>query len=154
MYDKDIHVPFIRPQYLIFLNTLRPKRDGRHFPGAIFKCIFLSENIWISIKISLILVPKGPNSNLIFQLIEMMAWSRSGDRLLSEPMMVSLLTHICVSRPQWFYQLYILPIVYNETPQDCSISIANALGYCSLALSHRYGLTPGLNEITIIVLWW
>ena len=30
-----------------------------------------------------------------------MAWRRSGDKPLSEPMMDSLLTHICVTRPQW-----------------------------------------------------
>ena len=30
-----------------------------------------------------------------------MAWHRSGDKPLSEPMMVSLPTHICVTRPQW-----------------------------------------------------
>ena len=31
-----------------------------------------------------------------------MAWCRSGDKPLSQPMMGSLLTHICVTRPQWF----------------------------------------------------
>ena len=30
-----------------------------------------------------------------------MAWRRPGDKPLSEPMMVILLTHICVTRPQW-----------------------------------------------------
>ena len=30
-----------------------------------------------------------------------MAWRRSGDKPWSEQMMVSLLTHICVTRPQW-----------------------------------------------------
>ena len=30
-----------------------------------------------------------------------MAWCRPGDKPLSEPMMVSLTTHICVTRPQW-----------------------------------------------------
>ena len=30
-----------------------------------------------------------------------MAWRRPGDKPLSEPTMVSLLTHICVTRPQW-----------------------------------------------------
>ena len=30
-----------------------------------------------------------------------MAWRRPGDKPLSEPIMVSLLTHICVTRPQW-----------------------------------------------------
>ena len=34
-------------------------------------------------------------------LVQIMAWRRSGDKPLSEPMMVSLLTHICVTRPQW-----------------------------------------------------
>ena len=30
-----------------------------------------------------------------------MAWCRPSDKPLSEPMMASLLTHICVTRPQW-----------------------------------------------------
>ena len=30
-----------------------------------------------------------------------MAWCRPGDKPLSESMMVRLLTHICVTRPQW-----------------------------------------------------
>ena len=29
-----------------------------------FKCIFLNENIWISINISLKFVPKGPINNI------------------------------------------------------------------------------------------
>ena len=39
--------------------TMRLRQNGRHFPDAIFQCIFLNENIWISIKISLKFVPKG-----------------------------------------------------------------------------------------------
>ena len=30
-----------------------------------------------------------------------MAWRRPGDKPLSDPMLVSVLTHICVTRPQW-----------------------------------------------------
>ena len=38
----------------------------------------------------------------IFQhLVLIMAWRRQGDKPLSEPMVASLLTHICVARPQW-----------------------------------------------------
>ena len=33
-----------------------------------------------------------------------MAWRRPGDKPLSEPMMARLLTHICVTRPQWVNQ--------------------------------------------------
>ena len=35
------------------VNTLRPRQNGRHFPDDIVKCVFLNENVWISIKISL-----------------------------------------------------------------------------------------------------
>ena len=82
------------------LNTLRPRQNGRHFADDIFRCIFLNENVWIPIKISLKFVPKGRINN-IPSLVQIMAWRRPGDKPLSEPMMVSSLTHICVTRPQW-----------------------------------------------------
>ena len=80
--------------------TLRPRQNGRHFADDIFKRIFLNENMWISIKISLKFVPKGPINN-IPALVQIMAWRRPGDKSLSEPMMIRLPTHICVTRPQW-----------------------------------------------------
>ena len=82
------------------VNTLRPRQNGRHFPDDIFKRIFLNENVWISLKISLKFVPKGPINN-IPALVQIMAWRQTGAKPLSESMMVSLLTHICVTRPQW-----------------------------------------------------
>ena len=75
---------------------------GRHFPDDTFKRIFLNENIIISIKISLKFVPKGPINN-IPALVQIMAWCRPGGKPLSEAIMVSLLTHICVTRPQWVH---------------------------------------------------
>ena len=48
----------------VFVNTLRPRQNGRHFPDDIFKCIFFNENISISIQISLKFVPKGPINNI------------------------------------------------------------------------------------------
>ena len=81
-------------------NTLRPRQNGRHFADDIFKCIFLNENVWIPIKISLKFVPQGPINN-IPALVQKMAWRRPGDKPLSGPMMVRLPTHICVTRPQW-----------------------------------------------------
>ena len=85
----------------IFVNTLRPRQNGRHFADDTFKLIFLNENIRISIKISLKFVPRGPINN-IQALFQIMAWRRAGDKPLSETMMVSLPTHIGVTRPQWF----------------------------------------------------
>ena len=82
------------------VNTLRPRQNGRHFANDIFKCIFLNQNALISLKISLKFVPKVRINN-IPTLVQIMAWRRPGDKPLPEPMMVSLLTHICVTRPQW-----------------------------------------------------
>ena len=82
------------------INSLKPRQNGRLFADDTFKRIFLNENIIIPIKISLKFVPKGP-INYNPALVQIMAWRRSGDRPLSEPMKVSLLTHICVTRPQW-----------------------------------------------------
>ena len=82
------------------LNTLRPSRNEQHFADDIFKPVFFNENVWVSIKISLKFVPKGSINN-IPALVQIMAWCRSGDKPLSEPIMVSLPTHIYVTRPQW-----------------------------------------------------
>ena len=65
----------------------------------IIKCIFLNENAWILINISLKFVPKGPINN-IPALVQKMARRCPGDEPLSEPMTVSLPTYICITRPQ------------------------------------------------------
>ena len=80
-------------------NTLRPRQNGRYLAANIFKCIFLNENISISLKMSLNFVPKF-QINDIPVMVLIMAWRRPGDKPLSEPMMVSLLMHICITRPQ------------------------------------------------------
>ena len=82
------------------INILRPGQNSRRFTDDTFKRIFLNGNARISIEISLKFDPKGPINNNP-ALAQIMAWRRSGDESLSEPMMVSLLTHICVTRPQW-----------------------------------------------------
>ena len=81
------------------LNSLRPRRNGCYNADDIFKCIFLKENVLILTKISLKFVPKGPINN-IPALVQIMAWRRPGDKPLSEPMLIFVLTHICVTRPQ------------------------------------------------------
>ena len=86
--------------YDIEVNTLRPRQNGHHFADDIFKCIFIYEKFCILLWISMKFVPKGSFNN-IPALVQIMAWRRAGDKPLSEPMMVSLLTHICVTRPPW-----------------------------------------------------
>ena len=83
-----------------WVNTLRPRQNGCHFADDTFNPIFVNENVRISIKFSLKFVPKGPINN-IPALVQIMVWRRPGDKPLSEPVMVSLLTHMCVTLPQW-----------------------------------------------------
>ena len=81
-------------------STLRLRQYGHRFPDDTFKYIFLNENVWISLQISLKFIPKVWINN-IPALVQIMAWRRLGDKPLSEPMMGNSLTHICVTRPQW-----------------------------------------------------
>ena len=76
------------------VNTLRLKQNCRHFADDIFKSIFLNECIGILLKISLKFVPEVWINN-IPALVQIMAWRRSGDKALSEPMMV------CITWPHW-----------------------------------------------------
>ena len=70
------------------------------FLTDIFKCIFLNENVWISINISLTFVLTSQINN-IPALVQIMAWHRPGNKPLSEPMMFSLLMHVCITWTQW-----------------------------------------------------
>ena len=46
------------------VNILRLMQNGCHLPDDIFKWIFLSENVYISIKILLKFVPRCPINNI------------------------------------------------------------------------------------------
>ena len=46
------------------LNSLRPRQNGCHFTDDIFKCIFLNEDEWIALKISLKFVAKIRINNI------------------------------------------------------------------------------------------
>ena len=84
-----------------------------------------SENVWITTKNSMKFVPKGPINN-IPALVQIMAWCRPGDKPLSEPMMVSLLTHICVTRPQWVNQMIARRIAFEPLPKRIVIHFKSA----------------------------
>ena len=107
------------------VNTLRPRQNGRHFADDTFKCIFMNQNVNISFKISLKVVPRGPINN-IPALVQIMAWRRQGDKPLSEPMMIRLLTHICVTRPQWVKHFIHQQRSICLEPPDCLLWLGDA----------------------------
>ena len=67
---------------ILYINLLRPRQRDCNFPDDIFKCIFLNENVWISLKISLMFLHKVRVDN-IPALVQLMARCRSGDKSLS-----------------------------------------------------------------------
>ena len=81
---------------LLFFNILRPRQNCGHFSNDIFKCIFLNENAWISLKISLKFVPKLRINNTPL-LVQIVAWHRPSDKPLSELMII----YWCIHTLQW-----------------------------------------------------
>ena len=85
---------------------------GWYEMGTIFQKTFSNGFSWMKmyefpLKISLKFVPKGL-INYIPALGQIMAWCQPDNKSLSEPMMVSSLTHICVTWPQWVNELSFL----------------------------------------------
>ena len=109
--------------------SLRLRRNRRHVADDIFKYIFLNENVWISIKVPLKFDPKGPNNN-IPALVQIMDWRRPGDKPLSEPIMILLLTHICVTRPQW--------VNYDQPYVRCHLTSESAGLLCVLHIQQPH----------------
>ena len=63
-WDHPILIMCIPVVVRLYLSVLRLKQDGCDFPDVIFKWIFLNENWWILIKISLNFVPRCPINNI------------------------------------------------------------------------------------------
>ena len=108
-------------------------RWGRDKMAAIsqntLKRIFLTENVSISIKISLKFVRKGSVNN-IAALFQIMAWRLPEDKPLSEPMVASLPTHICVTWPQWVKKILNGVIFHKHICQVwINVSIHQVMGH-------------------------
>ena len=76
----------------VVLHTLDSEAETKWPPFRISRCIFLSENVSILLRISLNSVPTVRIKN-IAALDQIMACRRPGDKPLSEQIMVSLLRH-------------------------------------------------------------
>ena len=68
------------------INALRPRQNSRHSADDIFKIIFVNENVWITINISLKFIPNGRIDNMP-ALAQIMAWCQTVHKPLSEPML-------------------------------------------------------------------
>ena len=73
-------------------------QNVRHFADNTFKRIFLYK--WVLINMSLKFFPKCLINNFL-SLVNIMAWRRLDDKPLFEPLIFTLLRHLCVIQPQW-----------------------------------------------------
>ena len=74
---------------IVSVNTLRLRQNCWHFVVDILKYIFLNEDVWILLKISLKYVPEVWINN-IPTLVQILAWRRPGDKPLYGLVMVCL----------------------------------------------------------------
>ena len=84
-YSNDVSIWFGGNKTFNPVDTLRPRQTGPHVANDMFKCIFLNENVWISIKISPKFVSRGAINNMP-TLVQIMAWGRPGNKRLSGSM--------------------------------------------------------------------
>ena len=123
---------------ILCFNSLRPRRNRRHFADAIFKCIFLNENVWIVLKISLKFVPKVRINN-IPALVQMMAWRRPGDKPLSE---------------QWwsvYWRIYASLSLNELTGPACNMKLLYILGHVIILWILSRKIKPVLPEFLMIM---
>ena len=133
---------------IMYYNTFRSKQSGRYFPDDIYKCIFLNENACILIKISLKLVPIGPIENKS-ALVEAMAWRRTGDKPLSEPMMVQFpyayMRHSASMSQLTLYRWLRARLQYLQWVSSLALSHRCYVSYCGLFLN--FEIVIDLNQI-------
>ena len=77
------------------VNTLRWRQNGCYF-----QVHFLEWKCMNSINVSLKFISKCPINNIPV-LVHIMAWHRPSNKPISEPMMIILMPHACVTQPQW-----------------------------------------------------
>ena len=141
-------MPFSGNPVRLPINTLRSRRNGPHCADDFFKYIFLNENTWISIEISLKFVPMGPKNN-IAALVQIMAWRRPGDKPLSEPMMVRLLTHKFVTQPQWVNSLWRIYATVNWAIIGSDNGLSQSHYQTSAVISSIGPMRANFSEIRI-----
>ena len=100
----------------------------------------LNENVWILIRISLKFVCKGPVNN-IPALVQIMARRRRGNKPLSEPMMVRLPMHICVTRPQW------LKIIQHWKSKMSLLNVTYICIYIYIVIGTNHHQTQCIGEV-------
>ena len=97
---RDCCLIFIWNKVEFRLKHIEAEAKWPPFARRHFQMDFLEWKYMYFDKISLKCDPRGP-INYILELVQIMVWNRPDDMPLSEPMVVRLPTHVCITRPQW-----------------------------------------------------
>ena len=65
-------------------------------------------------------------------LVQIMTWRRPGDKSISKPMMVSLLTHRCVTRSEWVKTYHITRKYWGSSSKKDGLHFADDILKCTL----------------------
>ena len=81
----------------LIVNTTRLRQNGHHFTDGILECIFLNQNVWIQVQISVIFFPKVQLT--IFQ--HWLRWWLDAVQATSHYLNQWWLFYRSFTRPQW-----------------------------------------------------
>ena len=104
----------LKPSLHIAMHSSTPRQNGGLFADDVFRWIFMNEKFCILIKISLKFVPKGSIDN-IPALWQWPGANQATSHYLDHWVMIFLLTHICVTRPQQV-NIYTAPSLHAVPP--------------------------------------
>ena len=102
------------------------------------------------IKTAVKFVPKGAINNIL-ALVQVMAWRRKGDKPLSEPRMVRLPTHMCVTRAQWVNTLRPRQNIHHFADDIFKCILLNEKVWVSLKIPLNFVHKVRINNIIALV---
>ena len=74
-------------------------------------------------------------------MVQIIAWRPPDDKLLSEPMMVRLPMHICVTQPQWIKHhivFWFIQLYFSCIPRRREVRVKSQMFCCVIVYLHRY----------------
>ena len=132
------------------LNSLRPKQNGCHFANSIVRFILMNENYFYFDSNFIEICSQKSNNNKI-ELEQLMAWQWSGDKLLSETVLVlSELTHWLLWDAAVIlnenFQTHIKDRYLENFPWNCFQLHATRLHWKLVSIGSGNGLVPSGNK--------
>ena len=92
---RNLHCQCRRCCMILTFNTLRPRQNGWHFLDNIFKCILMKISLKFAARVQL---------KIVHHWFRWLGTSQVTSHYLNQWWLI-LMTHICVTLPQWVKQL-------------------------------------------------